>query len=214
VTHPESAAVAAAQWWAKQIGAPVHKIMTDDATGRDRDLGDFAAMSMAIISGRHPVRDGQGEQFVAALAPVIADRLSRLNRVVLGVDYGPDRELAEAASTAGIHYSRFPFKTHMSITADYVTAALGYGAPSALIWQSPDWVRPQCGTHDYDGDYYALDPMCTKPKFHDGGHGDWAPDPQRCETCGGTYVYHYGRESREVLCSYKPVTPVDNEVSR
>lgn len=206
-TTASPAAIAAAEWWAQQIGAPVFKVVQDGATGQDREFGETASFLAGLLASQHPVHEGQGERFVAALAATITDSLVRTSWVSLGVDYGPDMELAAAAKVAGIHTGRFPFKTHMGITRDYVTAALGYGAPSRLVWQSPDWVRPACGSHDWDDKTGVKQEICTLPRFHDGDHGDWQPDPERCETCGGTYVDHYGNDTPRMDHSYKAILP-------
>jgi hypothetical protein len=186
---------AAAMWWAERIGAPVHKATTMTADDPDRAHGEFVFMAMQIVAGRHPLSDGQGDTFVAALAPVIDQMLTRVDWVSLGVDYGPDLELANAAKVAGIHPSRFPFKTHMSVTPMYVTAALGYGAQARLIWQHDDWIRPSCGSLRYEergrGDYLWLEEVCGMPRFHDAEHGDWKPDTASCATCGKTQAVHW-----------------------
>jgi hypothetical protein len=159
-------------------------------------------MAMRIIAGSNPIADGAPEKFVAALTEAIEARFDRgLEYVTLSVDYGPDMELAEAADAAGIHYSRFPFKTCMWLRPDLVTAALGYGAPTRIVWSAPDWVRPPCGSHQYDDEWNALDPICSKPLYHDGEHGEWIPDPLRCTNCGDNFVAHFGREAkRGVRC--------------
>jgi hypothetical protein len=182
---------AAAEWWAEQIGHPIHKVVDDNATGDERFTGDFAFMAMQIVSGRHPVGDDAAHKFVEELS---GRQRGGFNN--LGVDYGPDRQLAESADAAGIHYSRFPFKTHMWIRPDHVTAALGYHGVTRIVWSAPDWVRPACGTHQYDDEWNALGPVCSKPIYHEDEHGDWIPDPQRCKECGGSYVDHYGREAK------------------
>ena len=193
--HP--AARAAAEWWAVQIGAPTFKMVSGKEDRREREAGDLAGMMGLMLASANPVDDEQGKCFVEALTGTLSERLQHTNWVSLGVDYGPDIELANAAAAAGVSTSRFPWKTHMSVTPNYVTAALGYGAQHRLIWQAPDWKRPACGTQLYvelpDGDYEPRDEVCPKLRYHEGEHGDWIPDPNRCKECGGTYVDHYGR---------------------
>lgn len=206
-----TAAEAAAAWWAEQLGSPVYRMVDDHTTGADRLRADFASLTMMAEASKTSVSSDQGEKFVAALAPVIEGKLARgLSWVSLGVDYGPDPELAEAAKTAGISTSRFPWKTHMSVTKDYVTASLGYRAPSRLIWSSPEWVRPPCGTQRYDeegSDWMPRNELCGLLRFHDEEHGTWVPDPFRCETCGGTYTDHFGRTVSDRDHSWHPVMP-------
>jgi len=201
-TQIEAAARAAAEWWAEQIGAPVFRAIRGDEP--DRQSQDFGAMTMmlgTILADRHPIREGQGEKFVTILAAAIAEGLDRNDYGLnLGVDYGPDRMLAEAAEAVGIHTGRFPYKTHMWIKCDHVTAALGYGAKSRLIWSAPDWERPTCGQHEYDANFNALDGVCVKPRYHEEDCGDYVPDPARCTVCAGTYRDHYG--SREVRLNH------------
>lgn len=199
-----TAAEAAAAWWAQQLGAPVFRMVDDQADAESNRTAFFAESMQSLLASRHPVSSGQGEKFVAALAPKIEEMLGRANWVSLSVDYGPDLELAEAAEVAGISTSRFPWKTHMSITRDYVTASLGYRAPSRLIWQAPDWVRPACGNHHFTGDFEPLDEICPLPRFHDGDCGQWVADPEWCAVCGGSYSGHYGTTRGEWTHSYKP----------
>lgn len=201
-----SAAEAAAAWWAQQVGAPVYRIVDERSSPKERRDADFASMAMTMLAENHPISDAQGEKFVAALVPVINKLLGRLDWVSFGVDYGPDLELANAAEAAGISFSRFPWKTHMSITRNYVTAALGYGARHKLIWESPDWKRPPCGSHHYDDEGYVnpANEVCTQLKFHDGDCGEWATDPSRCQDCGGSYVDHYGRNHERLAHTWTP----------
>lgn len=205
----KSAARAAAEWWAEQVGSPVFRQVRPN----ERDSASILTESLlGLLADRNPVPDGAGPLFAAELEKRIEDMLGRINHVSLGVDYGPDLELAEAAKAAGIHTGRFPIKTHMWLTKDYVTAALGYGAQSKLIWQAPDWVRPQCGSQHYidlpDGDYKPLNEICPMPRFHDGDHDGWIPDPHRCAECGGTYTDHYGRPRGDYLGhSWTPAIP-------
>ena len=188
---------AAAEWWAEQIDCPTFKLVPD-GDHPDRAHGDFATSMLDVIASRHPVKDGQGERFVAALAPWIDEQLAKDERggVTLATDYGPDLELANAATAAGIHLSRFPVKTVMWAKRDHVTAALGYHGRTRLIWSAPDWIRPPCGQHHYDRDMDLAETneVCAKPRYHEDDCGDWQPDPDRCVDCGGTYVDHYGKD--------------------
>lgn len=187
-----TAARAAAEWWAEQIGSPVQRLVRP----AELDAGSmFAEAGLAALAARHPVPAGAGAVFADELEKRFAEKLDRIDSVNVGVDYGPDWVLAEAAEAAGIDRSRFPVKTHMWFTKDYVTAALGYGRPVRLIWTHPDWVRPACGMQRYDeepdGRYEPHDEICSLLRYHDGDHGDYIPDPNRCKECGGTYADHY-----------------------
>ncbi len=146
----QPAARALAEWWAEQLGAPVHKVVGDTATGEDRFRGDFAFLVMQGEVAKHPMGDGAGERFVEALTPVVSQMLDRGDWISLGVDYGPDLALADAAEKAGIHLSRFPWKTNSWATPNYVSASLGYRGPDRLVWKAPGWDIPPCGSMGYD----------------------------------------------------------------
>jgi ribosomal protein S27AE len=201
--HP--AAIAAADWWAEQIGAPSFRAISGKEARRDREPMEMASMMQTLIADRHPVTAAQGSAFAEALAAVVTEQLGRCPWVSLGVDYGPDMILAAAAESSGVSRTRFPWKTHMSVTPDYVTAALGYRAPDALIWQSPEWVRPQCATHRYTDapEYAATDDMCTLLRFHDGDHA-WQHDGRQCVNCGQTYAPHYDQAAGGRCFDYRP----------
>ena len=195
-----TAARAAALWSAKQVGAPTFRNTNETDSPEDRRNGDFAGVMASMIAERSPVSSEQGTKFADEVERRIDAILGRTNWVSLGVDYGPDLELFEAAKAAGVNASRFPWKTHMSITKDYVTAALGYGAPSTLIWQAPDWVRPACGSQRYErvaGEYKPRDEVCGLPRFHDGDHGNYQPDTRKCEGCDLTYTSHYAKAVKD-----------------
>lgn len=212
IEKAKSAADAAALWWAEQIGAPVFKMNADHEPRREREIGDLAGVMASMLASQHPVSDEQGEKFVGALTLIVEGMLETGRWVSLGVDYGPDLELANAAKAAGVNNSRFPWKTHMSITRDYVTASLGYGARDRLVWASPDWHRPPCGNHRYIGHGYeqqvdAANVICTRPKYHDEECGGYKPDPARCVECQGTYVDHFGEPYSYKGHSWKPDVP-------
>ena len=208
--QPCTAAEAAAAWWAEQVGAPVYRMVDDQSPREDHETAGMVGALQTLISDRYPVSREAGEKFTRLLAKRIDKTLKRCDWVSLGVDYGPELDLAEPAEAAGIHRSRFPWKTHMHIRRDYVTASLGYRARDVLVWQSPEWNRPGCGNHRYTEDYQATDDLCTKPRFHHEDCGDWRQDTDRCEGCGLTYAGHYGqdgkRQRREAgdFHSYKP----------
>lgn len=208
----KNAAEAAAMWWAEQIGAPVFKMVSGYEPRQEREAGDFASVMPSMLASRHPVSEEQGQRFVEALTAKVQKLIDDGSWVSLGVDYGPDLALAEAAEAAGINNSRFPWKTHMSITRYYVTASLGYGARDRLVWAAPDWHRPSCGQHHYIGHGYEqvvdeANEICTLPKYHDEACGDWKPDPARCRECGGTYVDHFREPYSYRGHSWKPDVP-------
>lgn len=191
---------AAAEWWARQVGSPTFKMDHDDATGENRFRADMASVMMTMLAERHPVTEEQGQRFVEELAARVDVELALTGRAWLRVDYRPNLMLAEAAEAAGVHHSRFPIKSSTSVYPDHVTARLGYGAPSLLVWHVPGWEHPVCGAYRYeqqrDGDHMPLDELCTLPRYHVGDCGRWKPDPARCVTCGKTYSWHRGAEYR------------------
>lgn len=59
----------------------------------------------------------------------------------LGVDYGPDKVLGEAAKAAGLKME-WPYKTNMHLYVDRLSFSVGYGAPAAFHHPMADgrWV--------------------------------------------------------------------------
>lgn len=183
---------AAAEWWAERVGAPTHRMVRAE----ERDFrSDFAELTMLTVAHRNPVPDGAGSAFADALEKVYDELLVKWDgRVSLGVDYGPDMVLAEVAQAHGIHPSRFPIKTNLWAYPDHVTASLGYHGQIRLVWAAPGWVRPTCKSITYDERTHKFgDDLCSLPLYHDGDHGDWRPDPRRCEGCGLTEGGHFNR---------------------
>lgn len=197
-------ATAAAQWWAVQVGAPVHKATTLGPDDPDREYGEFVFAAMGLLASDHPVDSAASAKFVEALAAAI-DRSGL--PLTLSVDYGPCSTLADAAAAAGVDNTRFPIKTRMWIRADHITAALGYASPSKLIWAEPGWQHPACDSQRYTADFEPRDEICSKLRYHDGDHGDWIADPNRCSRCGGTYVGHFGSGQALLDHSWNPVKP-------
>lgn len=187
----DTAPQAAAAWWAVQIGAP---------------------MLMLGESSKHPVTAEQGSAFATALQAKLEAELDRiealgLKSVSLGVDYGPEPILDDAAEEVGVSRSRFPWKTHMHVHRDHVIASSGYRGAWTLVWSAPDWIRPACGQHKYTDDWEPLNLVCSQPMYHDGECGQWVADPERCEVCQGTYVDHFGSNGgrlRDYTHSWKP----------
>lgn len=123
-------ALAAAGWWADAIRAPKH------------DNGDalFNALARFGTDARSAPSDDQIEAFTDHLARTISDLMGHATwTITLGVDYGPDRELSDAATAAGIQ-SRdflFPVKTCMWIKPGAnVTVSRGYRAADQTIWEA------------------------------------------------------------------------------
>ena len=182
-TKISPAAIAAAEWWAGAVGAPSFNHVSNEE--RD-DISDMTQMMASMLAAKFEVSEEAGAKFATELAKIIDKQLTDRDwGVTLGVDYGPDRELAEAAEKAGINRSRFPWKTNMWIKHDHVTVSAGYRAATELIWASDEWLanRPMCASRKWDEDKYmaSLDKdkpwdrryrgepwVCSKPKYHDG----------------------------------------------
>lgn len=204
-TQPTTAARAAAEWWATQIGAPTFRMVRD----AERDfVSDFAEIGMLTRAHHDPVSPEAGTRFADILERDLAEKLEKQTQriaarpdskdhepsVGLRVDYWPEPILADAAETAGVHTSRFPIKTNMRVCPQYVTASLGYGAPTRLVWSAPDWQRPTCDRQRYEGPFGEEEPRderCGLPRYHDGPCGEFKPDPKRCGTCGMGYAAHH-----------------------
>jgi hypothetical protein len=212
-TKTSPAATAAAQWWAEQVGAPAFRNTdSSDSPEDQRNMGLAGAMA-SMIADRHPVSATAGEKFVAALVPRIQRHLDNGVHATLGVDYGPDMELAEAASEAGVNSSRFPWKTIMWVEADHVYVSAGYRGRHTLVWASEEWLanRPICGAQKWDDvkgeklgwrNYHGEPWQCGLPKYHEqacehtaalalcatcGAPDGWAHDPERS---GRTADFH------------------------
>ena len=78
-TQPTPAAVAAANWWAEQIGAPTFRLLAADATGHEREVGDLASIMLATIAAKNPVpvpqprRGGDVDALALAAAAAVTD---------------------------------------------------------------------------------------------------------------------------------------------
>jgi hypothetical protein len=119
---------AAATWWASALAAPV----MDNGDELQSALGSMMAL-------RHPLpTPSELEVFATALAQTIDNRIANGARFfAIGVDYGPDPELHDAAVVAAGDRVRWtwPWKTIMHIQpGKYVTVSAGYGAEHVRIW--------------------------------------------------------------------------------
>jgi hypothetical protein len=123
---------AAAQWWATALRSP------------RQDNGDAlqSFLLAAVSSWKNPPSATSLAAFASSLADIIDNKLAAGTKwLSIGVDYGPDPELAEAMTSAGVNPRdvAWPCKTRTSIAAGkYVTAAAGYGASEVQIWPRVD----------------------------------------------------------------------------
>lgn len=128
------AATAATAWWVEQLINPSFFVTTAEDDRYDPSAVDDRA-TLRAIADAHPVTDAQLATFAHALESIIMRNIDD-DEYGLHVDYDPDPDLAEAASAAGIDYSRFPLKTHLWLHGGKrVTASVGYRAPEQVVWE-------------------------------------------------------------------------------
>lgn len=177
--HP--AAVAVAEWWADKAG-----IVTGN--GDQSDRGGMTTV-FAVLAGAQgqTIAPSKREAFVDALARRVTESLTRQAEsssdyepsVTIGVDYGPDPMLVEAAQEAGVAAGAFPWKTMTWTYPTHVATSLGYGGQTVLSWQADDWDRPTCGTPSYTDKppYERLPWRCSGLRYHEDAHTFDAPEP-------------------------------------
>lgn len=124
----ESAAKAAAKWWADRLRSPGLP-SNGDASG---------AGGMVAILGALTQRPQSAEaltKFETLLAARITQELAKGHGLWLGVDYHPDALLADAARDAGLTpgMGDWPWKTHMDVRPECVRVAPGYRAELQTI---------------------------------------------------------------------------------
>ncbi|MGP4085472.1 hypothetical protein [Streptomyces sp. KR55] len=139
---PRPEAVAAANWWAEQL-----------ATLPQHDVGAPLSTAFANVATEHGRRQRTPEQ-IDAFRTALADRIEQHVAQYswrpdepdfgsymrsIGVDYGPDDVLADAAERAGFKLTSFdlPMKTVMWINPGIVKVAEGHGAGPVVIWEAP-----------------------------------------------------------------------------
>lgn len=131
---------AAVEWWAEQLAGPVV-----------HDNGDIGQSLFAtgLAAGLPTLKAVQIETFkselrknlkahIEAVAWKPEDPTFGAYGRSLGVDYHPDRLLADAAEAAGIGAPmlRFPCKTMMWVNPGQVEVAKGYGARPVTIYRA------------------------------------------------------------------------------
>lgn len=192
-TTARHAARAAADWWAKAVGAPTFRAVDENSGPDDQRRMGLAGTMASMVAGLHPVSEGSGAKFAEVLAGAVETTLRRAGKwgVSLDVDYGPCRTLHEAATAAGVNGSRFPWKTNMRITTEHVTVSAGYRAADRLVWASDAWLanRPICPSQGWDEtlpyseDYNGEPFRCSLPQYHDEPHKHDRPIAL-CSVCG------------------------------
>lgn len=199
--HADAAAIAAAEWWARAVQAPTYD---------NGDRSGMTGMLMTLVAAHQPdAQPQQAASFAEVLAPRLQADLDRMASfdgdpyICVGVDYGPEKILADAARDAGISTSKFPWKTMMWIRPDHVTVSAGYGAATTLVWASGEWLsnRPVCTSQKWDEsrtDYrtYHGEPWsCSLPIYHDGAHQFDRP-LALCVTCGRPDSWYHRADER------------------
>jgi hypothetical protein len=200
-TAPGPAAIAAATWWASQLGV-IRTNGTDDG---------MSAMFQILAQAQRPTDSADvGERFAGILAAKVQSELDRLTKirpdfdVTLDVDYGPDRILGDAADQAGVR-GGFPMKTTMWVRTDYVTVSAGYQAESVLVWASDEWLaaRPTCNSQKWDegrpysDDYHGEPWACSLPIYHEERRHQYDRPLAMCVDCGRTERSGYHDEDRD-----------------
>lgn len=146
----------AVEWWAEDV-----------AKYASRDNGDVSLASAFITALEAPRREQavpsaeQVEKFKDALRQSLKEWMDgadyRRSYISLGVDYGPDSILSEAAEKAGIDRNRFSWKTNMWIYPGQVKAARGYGQDNKVIFPLPG--------DGHEHRFFCID--CEAPHVHD-----------------------------------------------
>mgnify|MGYP001559346407 CR=1 FL=1 len=119
----QETSAAAAKWWADKLRGPVI-----------HDNGErMQSAMMTALQPDVPVPDEKIDEFDYFLGTALSE--TDYNHITVGVDYGPDRILSEAAEKAGINLEfRLPIKTMMWITPEKVSVSEGYRAPEVQIY--------------------------------------------------------------------------------
>lgn len=122
----ERTADRAVELWKRMLHSPKYDNVGDTGSPKERATQRMASMLAATIpsNATEDVLDAFGVELKRLL---LDDSLSVYSRSSLGVDYGPDKLLSDAAAVAGLKME-FPWKTNMSICCAYVSVSSGYGA--------------------------------------------------------------------------------------
>ena len=123
----------AAEWWADRVAAPKFD-------NRDKSTAGFMGMALASMLVK-PVEEGSREKFISALSEIIFREFDNMvgRKMTLGVDYGPDRNICEAAEVAGISTNNFPWKTVMWIGENRVSVRCGYRADEQFLYANKEF---------------------------------------------------------------------------
>lgn len=132
----------AARWWADNLRNGHAKLDNGDTS----TTGGMTMMLGMLAQANAPrVTPEQAQAFEDALVVAIEKAPAYQGRyLTLGVDYGPDLMLSNAAATAGVRLTMttLPWKTVMWVKPDQVTLRHGYGAPTQTLFPATDAVTP------------------------------------------------------------------------
>ena len=130
----------AVNFWAKQLGNPKFKILSDEER-KDPENRDIARAEFNCIT-QTPKKDFSPEivnKFKIALTSIIKEMVNSQERkdyVFLDVDYHPCFELSRALKVIGEDQKGltiFPLKTKMLIKSDQVIVSEGYHVPERKL---------------------------------------------------------------------------------
>lgn len=125
----EAGALAAAEWWTKNIGSNAKQIAADE----------MQSLFLRMCSSSTRISDEQLQKFFKLLKNRVIKEMKSNRNVNLSVDYYPDEILAEVARECGISNSAFPCQTSMWIDEKQVVVSNGYGAEQQEIYNTKNF---------------------------------------------------------------------------
>ena len=120
----EAGAVAAAEWWTKNIGSNAKQISANE----------MQSLFLRMCSSSTRISDEQLKKFFKLLKKRVMKELETGRYVNLTVDNVPDEILAEVARECGISNRAFPCQTSMWIDSKQVVVSCGYGSEQQEIY--------------------------------------------------------------------------------
>lgn len=119
--------------WVAMLKNPRYDNLGEDSPESPESI--FANKMSSVLAAAIPKNNN--DTILAAFAAALKRRLmegepstggGKRYHSYFSVDYGPDKILSDSAQEAGLKME-FPWKTTMSLGADYVSVGYGYGAP-------------------------------------------------------------------------------------
>lgn len=132
---------------------------------RNGSMGDL--MMGMLLANAERLKEEEIDAFEEALVRIIVTKEAYGGYCYLRTDYGPEQILVDALEASGIDLektraaARFPFKTDMRITDEYVSVSAGYRAEERAVIRNlvcaREWpvFKPW-----YDEDHRLADPLC------------------------------------------------------